>query len=99
MEIKEKVLRGFPISRRRCDFWDGGDGEADQPAGPRRARDSRHGGRPRRWGGTRGCRLECGRCRRDSRHARRGWERETVTRVSKGENELSWTVLKTRVIY
>jgi hypothetical protein len=42
------------------------------PAGPRRARDSRHGGRPRCWGGTRGCWPECGRCRRDSRHARRG---------------------------
>jgi hypothetical protein len=54
-EIRGKVLRGFPISGRRRDFRDGGDGEADRPAGPRRARDSRHGGRPRRWGGTRGC--------------------------------------------
>jgi hypothetical protein len=42
-------LRGFTISGRRRDFRDGGDGEADRPAGPRRARDSRHGGRPRRW--------------------------------------------------
>jgi hypothetical protein len=47
----EKVLRGFfSISGRRRDFRGGGDGEADRPAGPRRARDSRHGGRPRRWG-------------------------------------------------
>jgi hypothetical protein len=43
--------------------------------GPRRARDSRHGGRPRRWEGMRGCWPGCGRCRRDSRYARRG-ERE-----------------------
>jgi hypothetical protein len=28
-----------------------------------------------------GRRPECGRCRRDSRHARRGWEREMVTGV------------------
>jgi hypothetical protein len=41
------VLRFFG---RRRKFRDGGDGEA----GPRRARDSRRGGRPRRWGGTRG---------------------------------------------
>jgi hypothetical protein len=54
-EIRGKVLRGFPISGRRRDFRDGGDGEADRLVGPRRARDSRHGGRPRRWGGTRGC--------------------------------------------
>jgi hypothetical protein len=68
----ERVLRGFPISGRRRDFRDGGVGEADRPAGPRRARDSRHGGRLRRWGGMRGCWPECGRCRRDSRHTRRG---------------------------
>jgi hypothetical protein len=64
-----KVLRGIPNSGRRRDFRDGGDGEADRPAGPLRARDSQDGGRPRRWGGTRGCWPECG---RDSRHARRG---------------------------
>jgi hypothetical protein len=68
-------LRGFMISGRWRDFRDGGDGEADRPAGPRRARDTRHGGRPRRWEGMRGCWPGCGRCRRDSRHARRG-ERE-----------------------
>jgi hypothetical protein len=39
-----KVLQGFPISGRRRDFRDGGDGEVDRPAGPRRAQDSRHGG-------------------------------------------------------
>jgi hypothetical protein len=60
----------FPISGRRRVFRDGGDGEADRPSGPRHARDSRHGGRPRRWKGTRGC--WPGRCRRDSRYARRG---------------------------
>jgi hypothetical protein len=47
--LGRRVLRGFPTSGRRRDFRDGGDGEADRPAGPRRARDSRHGGRPRRW--------------------------------------------------
>jgi hypothetical protein len=71
-KLGEGFLWVFRFFGRRRDFWDGGDGEADRPAGPRRARDSRHGGRPRRWGGTRGCWLECGRCRRDSRHARRG---------------------------
>jgi hypothetical protein len=34
-------------------FRDGGDGEAGWPAGPRQVRDSRRGGRQRRWGGTR----------------------------------------------
>jgi hypothetical protein len=48
-----KDLRGFPVSGRQRDFRDGGDGEADRPAGPRRARDSRRGGRPRCWGGIR----------------------------------------------
>jgi hypothetical protein len=41
---------GFLGYRRQ--FRDDGDGEADRPAGPRRARDSRRGGRPRCWGGT-----------------------------------------------
>jgi hypothetical protein len=41
---------GFGLQR---DFRDGGDGEAVWPAEPRRARDSRRGGRPRCWGGTR----------------------------------------------
>jgi hypothetical protein len=66
---------GFSDFRRRCDFRGGGDSDADRSAGPRRARDSWHGGRPRRWEGTRGCWPGCGWCRRDSRHARRG-ERE-----------------------
>jgi hypothetical protein len=38
------VFRFFECQR---DFRDGGDGEADRPAGPRRARDSRRGGRQR----------------------------------------------------
>jgi hypothetical protein len=46
-----------------------------------------------------GRRPECGRCRRDSRHARRGWEREEMTGVSKGVIELSGKVLKTHVIW
>jgi hypothetical protein len=50
----------FPISGRRRDLRDGGDGEADRPSGPRHARDSRHGGRPRRWEGTRGAGLGAG---------------------------------------
>jgi hypothetical protein len=53
-EIRGKDLRGFPVFGRQRDFRDGGDGEADRPAGPRCARDSRRDGRPRRWGGTRG---------------------------------------------
>jgi hypothetical protein len=67
-----RVFAGFYDSRRRRDFRDGGDGEGDRPAGPRRAQDSRHGGRPRRWEGTCECWPGCGRCRRDSRHVRRG---------------------------
>jgi hypothetical protein len=74
-EIRGRVLQDFSDFRRRRVFRDGGDGEADWPSGPRRARDSRHGGQPRRWEGARGCWPGCGRCRRDSRHARRG-ERE-----------------------
>jgi hypothetical protein len=57
----------------RRDFRAGGDGEADRPAGPRRVRDSRpvadRGvGKARRG-------VAVVRCRRESRHARRG-ERE-----------------------
>jgi hypothetical protein len=44
-----RVFAGFYESRRWRDFRNGGDGEADRPAGPRRAQDSRQGGRPRRW--------------------------------------------------
>jgi hypothetical protein len=45
-----------------------------------------------------GRRPECGLCRRDSRHARRVWERGRMIGASKGNNELSGKVLKTRVI-
>jgi hypothetical protein len=37
-------LRGFPISGRRRDFRDGGDGEADRPAGT-----AAFAGLPARW--------------------------------------------------
>jgi hypothetical protein len=43
----------FCFFGRRCDFREGGDGEADRPARPRRARDSWRGGQPRCWGDTR----------------------------------------------
>jgi hypothetical protein len=43
-ELGEGFCGIFPIPGRRRVFRDGGDGEADRPAGPRRARDSRHGG-------------------------------------------------------
>jgi hypothetical protein len=46
-------LAGFSSFGRQHDFRDGGDDEADRLAGPRRARDSRRGGRQRCWGGTR----------------------------------------------
>jgi hypothetical protein len=36
----------FRFFGRRRDFRDDGDGEADRPVGPWRARDSRRGGRP-----------------------------------------------------
>jgi hypothetical protein len=78
------VLRGFPISRRRRDFRDGGDGEADRPAGPRCARDSRHGGRPRRWGGTRGCFPGAGGAGGIRGTRAEGERGGTVTRVLKG---------------
>jgi hypothetical protein len=48
------IFAGFPGFGRQRDFRDSGDGEADRPAGPRHAWDSQRGGRPRRWGGTRG---------------------------------------------
>jgi hypothetical protein len=78
------------------DFRDGSDGEADWPAGPWQVRDSRQGGRQRRWGGSgpsdggrasgiRGTRAEGRREGRDDRGFRE------VT-------ELSGKVLKTRVI-
>jgi hypothetical protein len=43
-KLEEGFCGIFPVSGRRRVFRDGGDGEADRPAGPRRARDSRHGG-------------------------------------------------------
>jgi hypothetical protein len=52
-KLGEGFLRVFRFFWRRRDFRDGGDGEADWPAGPQRARDSRRGGRPRFWGDTR----------------------------------------------
>jgi hypothetical protein len=66
----------FPGHRR--DFRDGGDGEADRLAGPRRARDSRpvadrDVGKARRG-------VAVVRCRRKKRHARRG-ERERKQRL------------------
>jgi hypothetical protein len=67
----------FRLSGRRRVFRDGGDGEADRLAGPRRARDSRpvadrSVGKVRRGAAV-------VRCRRKERHARReerGRERE-----------------------
>jgi hypothetical protein len=50
-----------------------------------------------RWGGTRRRWPGCGRCRRDLRHARRRGERERMTGVPKGINELSGKVLKIRM--
>jgi hypothetical protein len=50
---RKGILRGFPGFGRQRDFWDGGDDEADQPAGPLRARDSQRGGRQRCWGSRR----------------------------------------------
>jgi hypothetical protein len=68
-------VRGFPFSGCRRDFRAGGDGEADRPAGPRRARDSRPVA-DRGVGKARRGAAEV-RCRRESRHAReRASERE-----------------------
>jgi hypothetical protein len=66
---------------RRRDFRDGGDGEADRLAGPRRARDSRPVADRGVGKARRGAAVV--RCRRKMRHARRG-ERErekTAARV------------------
>jgi hypothetical protein len=67
-------LRGFPFSGCRRDFWAGDDGETDQPAGPRRARDSRPVADRGVGKARRGAAVV--RCRRKVRHARRG-ERES----------------------
>jgi hypothetical protein len=40
-KLRESFVGFFRLSGRRRAFRDGGDGEADRPAGPRRARDSR----------------------------------------------------------
>jgi hypothetical protein len=64
-------LWGFPVFPGVGVFFrDGGDGEADRLAGPRRARDSRPVA-DRGVGKARRVAAEV-RCRRDSRHARRG---------------------------
>jgi hypothetical protein len=57
----------------------------------------RRGGRPRCWCGTHGRWPGCRRCRRNSRHVRRGIKNRLGFR--KGVNELSEKVLKTHVIY
>jgi hypothetical protein len=68
----KRILRSFPVFGCQRDFRDGTDGEADRPAGlgvrgiPGVVADSGVGAA----GGGR--RPECGRCRRDSRHACRG---------------------------
>jgi hypothetical protein len=85
--------------RYQRQFRDDGDGEADRPAGPRRARDSQRGGRSRCWGGTqrvtaRAQAVPAGFAARAPR-VREG----RTTGVPKGVNELSGKVLKTRVIY
>jgi hypothetical protein len=73
-KLREGFVGFFRLSGCRRDFRDGGDGEADRPAGPRRERDSRPVA-------DRGVGKVCRgatevRCRRESRHARRG-ERES----------------------
>jgi hypothetical protein len=77
-----KIGKGFAgFSGRRRIFRDGGDGEADRSPGPRHARDSRPVA-DRDVGKARRGAAEV-RCRRKSRHARRG-ERDrerTVARV------------------
>jgi hypothetical protein len=86
----------FRFPGRRRDFRDGGDGEADRPAGPRRARDSRpvadRGVGKARMGAGLGA-VPAGFAARAS-----GREGSTAARVWR-VNELGWTVLKTRVIY
>jgi hypothetical protein len=69
----------FRLPGCRCDFRDGGDGEAGRASGPRRARDSR----PVADRGVGKVRKGAAvvRCRRDSRHACRGERETTVARV------------------
>jgi hypothetical protein len=72
-KLGEGFYGSFPISGRRLVFRDGGDGEAGRSSGPRRMRDSRPVADRdvgKACGGAAGVR-----CRRESRHARRG-ERE-----------------------
>jgi hypothetical protein len=47
---RKGIFAGFSGFGRQCDFRDGGDGEADRLVRPRRAQDSRCGGRQRCWG-------------------------------------------------
>jgi hypothetical protein len=70
----------FRLSGRRRVFRAGDDGETDQPTGPRRARDSRPVA-DRGVGKVRRGATEV-RCRRKSRHARRG-ERERERAVAR----------------
>jgi hypothetical protein len=95
---RKRNFAGFPDFWHPRDFRDGGDGEADRPVGPRRAWDSRCGGRQRRWGGrwwatTRVLAVPAGFAARAPRV--RGGK---MTGVSKGIIELGGTVLRTRVI-
>jgi hypothetical protein len=67
--------------------------------GPRRARDSRRGGRPRCWGGTRRAMAQVRAVPAGfAARAPKGRERE-LPGFRKGVNELSRKVLKTHVIY
>jgi hypothetical protein len=85
------------IFGRQRDFRDGGDGEADWPAGPRRAGDPRCGGRQRRWGGTR---WVMARVRAvPAGFAARAPREKNRPGFRKGVNELSGKVSKTHVIY
>jgi hypothetical protein len=52
--VKKDFCGFFLVSQIPALIPGGGDGEADRPAGPRRVRDSRRGGRQRCWGGTLG---------------------------------------------
>jgi hypothetical protein len=88
----------FRFFGRQRDFWDGGDGDADRPAGPRRARDSRRGGQPRCWGDTRRATARAQAV--PAEFAARAPKGKESTGVSKGGlSELNRKILKTRVVY
>jgi hypothetical protein len=95
---KKGIFSGFSGFGCWRYFRDSGDGEADQPTGPRRVRDSRRGGRQRCWGGTwwataRVRAVPAGFAARAPRV--RGGK---TTGISKRIIELSGKVLKIRVI-